>query len=31
MGGGGYELVPLTQALKTDPALSKVSEFTGKA
>lgn len=30
-GWGGYELVPLTQALKTDPALSKVSEFTGRA
>lgn len=31
VGGGSYELVPLTQALKTDPALSKVSEFTGRA
>lgn len=27
----GYVLMPLTQALKTDPALSKVSEFTGRA
>lgn len=31
IGGRRYELVPLTQALKTNPALSKVSEFTGKA